>query len=125
MVDRRSGHLDAGSFHKDAAGYAELLGALVGAGHLVGGVEPHGVTSGFCSSGRTTQTATAESSEWVMDIWSSSSRTPTILANRSILPKMRTVGASRRRRITSTPFHWMRPQPRAFVTASFAAQRPA
>src|SRR5215207_317974 len=81
-----AGHLGPCALHEDAAWDSELLGTLVRAGHLLGGVEPH------CMP-RTTQTATAESSEWVMEIKRSSCLTPTMSANRSILPKIRTVGA--------------------------------
>ena len=59
-----AGHLCTGAFHQDAARDAELLRPCVGAGHLLCGVELH---PEICSR-RTTQTATAESSEWVMEM---------------------------------------------------------
>src|SRR5215210_3191132 len=58
-----------------------------------------------------------------MEMRRSSPLTPILSAKRSILPKIRTVGAWRRLRKTSTPFHCRRPQPNALQTASLAAQR--
>ena len=59
-----TGHGNAGTFHQHAAWDAEILRRCVCAGHLLCAVELHPEIR----SRRTTQTATAESSEWVMEM---------------------------------------------------------
>ena len=60
----KAGHRGAGPLHEHAARDAQFLGPCVCAGHLFRGVE---LQPEICSL-RTTQTATAESSEWVMEM---------------------------------------------------------